>query len=492
MNKKENRNVNSFDLFSPLLEAFAELFKIGFEVVTKLILSLLTKKIFNRKNTNTYIRLNSEMLYERKQTDDPEDLGWSINYGLPYKLKYFHPELHTFIIGASGWGKTNLLNILQENSLKKKRPMIFIDPKGGISSINDFKRKCKAHGQKYYIFSEHYGESNRFNPIANLNQSQIVQMIMRSFDWGDRPNVYYLKCAEDALNQSVKFLKGKGTTFGLWDVYDELKEKHNTDDAKGLIVQLQLILDSDFGHLFKKAPNSEMVTLRSAWEEGSCIYIGVPTQGYSSLAKTIGKFFISELQSLSNYIEATSENQEASLKKSMSVFLDEAGSLLYPDFLDLANKCRSSGINLTLAMQSYSDMEAIAGSEILMKQLMDCISNVFVQKQTNSDNAEKLASALGTYLSEKKTVMTEAGSDSSRGSTREAYEYLCHPDIIKSINIGQAILLTHNPKDIHLLNIRNAKMGMVELKKKEERKLPIAKPIVEKSFSKKFGGKNAQ
>lgn len=463
MSKKEN--TNSFDLFSPLLEAFTELFKMGSEVVTKSFVSFLVKRIPLKKDSNTYLRLKPEMLNDRKQTVDTDDLGWSINYELPYRLKYFHPELHTFIIGASGWGKTNLLNILQENSLKNNKAMIFFDPKGGISSINDFKRKCKTKGQKYYIFSDHYADSNHFNQITNLNQSQIVQMIMRSFDWGERPNVYYLKCAEDALNQSVKLLRGKKNPFGLWEVLLELKTNHNTKEVKGLIVQLQLILDSDFGHLFKLIDQDKMVTLKRAWEEKACVYIGVPTQGYSSLAKTIGKFFISELQALSNHIEATAENQEEALGKSMSIFIDEAGSLLYPDFIDFANKCRSSGINLTLAMQSYSDMEAIAGTETLMKQLMDCISNVFVQKQTNSDNAEKLASALGTYLSEKKTVMTESGSDSNKGSTREAYEYLCHPDMIKSINIGQAILLTHNPKDIHLLNIRNAQMGKTDEKK---------------------------
>jgi type IV secretory pathway VirB4 component len=34
---------------------------------------------------------------------------------------------HTFIAGASGFGKTNLISILQEHSLRKNKPIIFID-----------------------------------------------------------------------------------------------------------------------------------------------------------------------------------------------------------------------------------------------------------------------------------------------------------------------------------------------------------------------------
>ena len=76
---------------------------------------------------------------------------------------------------------------------------------------------------------------------------------------------------------------------------------------------------------------------------------------------------------------------------------------------------------------------------------------------TNSDNAEKLASSIGTYLNQKTTSATENGSESGRGTMREGYEYFCHPDMIKAINIGQSILLTHGPKDIQLLNLRDAR-----------------------------------
>jgi len=210
------------------------------------------------------------------------------------------------------------------------------------------------------------------------------------------------------------------------------------------------------------------MNLTKAWEQGYCVYIGISTMGYQTLAQTIGKMFVSELQILAHNIGIHFEDQREAIKRSIGVFIDEAASVLFSDFIDLANKARSSGVCLTVATQSYSDMEMIGGSSTLMKQLMESFSTWFVQRQLDAENAEKLASIFGTHISEKKTVMTESGAESGKGSLREAYEFICHPEILKSLHVGQSILLTMNPKDVHLLNIRNAKA--TQQNKEEDKK----------------------
>ena len=169
------------------------------------------------------------------------------------------------------------------------------------------------------------------------------------------------------------------------------------------------------------------------------------------------------------------------MEQSLGLFIDEAGSVLFPNFLDLVNKCRSSGINVYTAVQSYSDMKMVGNSETFMEQLCESYSSWFIQRQTNSDNAEKLASSIGTYLNQKTTSATENGSESGRGTMREGYEYFCHPDIIKGINIGQSILLTHGPKDIQLLNLRDARNSIAfqaqSETQKDESKDPVQKTL---------------
>jgi hypothetical protein len=307
----------------------------------------------------------------------------------------------------------------------------------------------------------------KFNPLAAMDADQALIMIMRSFDWGESPNEYYLNCSRKALKIVLDKLYASNKKFGLHEVYKELEAKHATEETSGLRTQIYLLVHSTFGHLFDVSNEDDAMNFQKAWEEGACLYLGISTMGYGTIARTIGKMFVSELQTLAHNIGVMFDNQEEAIRKSVGVFIDEAGSVLFSDFIDLANKARSSGVNLTIAVQSYSDMEMVSGSETLMKQLMESFSTWFVQRQLNSDNAEKLASIFGTYLSEKKTVMTESGTESSKGSLRDAYEFFTHPDLIKSINIGQALLLTMSPKDIHLLNIRNAKTTQQTEEKKK-------------------------
>ncbi len=486
----KSANVNPLgDMFAPLIQGIGELFQTlitnGSKNLPNLLKGLGSMKI---KLNPSDMKLDLLMLDCERQTWDEEHLGWAVNLERPYPLSYFDPSKNTFIVGASGWGKSNLINILQENCLQKKQAVIFIDPKGSAEAIKNFKKICRYYRRKYYIFSEFDKEASSFNPIADMTNSQRISMIMRSFDWGSKPNAYYLNESQKALDCVLSELSNKDKEFDLHDVYKKLKSEYNKEETSGLLTQLQLLLNSDFGKLFKKSSElgKPSMTLKRAWEDKVCIYIGCSTQGYSTLAKTVGKFFVSEAMNLSYWIGKTFEDSHVAKEYSLGLFIDEAGSVIFPDFLDLVNKCRSSGINVYTAVQSYSDMEMVANSEILMKQFFESYSNWFIQKQTNTENCEKLASACGTFLAQKKTLATESGTESGRGTIREGHEYLCHPDIIKSINIGQTILLEHGPKCLSLINIRDSRKSKTFLEKTEsEKNVPIAS-VEKKQKSKKL------
>jgi len=480
------------DIFTPLIEATAELFQMlitkGSQQLPNLLKGAGHLGMGLKPN---YMRIDTSMLDCERQTIDEAHLGWAINLERPYPLQYFDPSKNTFIIGASGWGKSNLINILQENCLQKKQALIYIDPKGSKEAIKNFKKLCRHYGRKYYIFSEFDKEAKSFNPIADMTNSQRISMIMRSFDWGKKPNQYYLNESQKALEEVLTSLSAKKEDFDLHDVYAKLKLEHNKEETSGLLTQLQLLLNSDFGKLFRKslANGKPAMTLKRAWEEKTCIYIGCSTQGYATLAKTVGKLFVSEAMNLSYWIGKTFEDSHEAQKRPIGLFIDEAGSVLFPDFLDLVNKCRSSGINVYTAVQSYSDVEMIGHSEVLMKQLFESYSNWFIQRQTHTENAEKLASACGTYLAEKTTIATEDGSESGRGTIRTGHEYLCHPDILKNINIGQSVLLEHGKKCLVVLNIRDARNSKALKEISDEQKTaPIAMKETRTSQLRKMKG----
>lgn len=467
---KANENLSSVsgDLFSPIVEIFVHAITLAITSFTNLLAGGLVFE--GRENKmRKYQTFSVEMLDDRTKTNKESDLGWSISYGLSYPLEFLKTHLHTFIIGASGWGKSNLINILMLYCLRRDQGIIFIDPKGSRESITNFKNLCRNKRKTYHIFSEFDHEAKCFNPLKNQNPTQATITLMRSFDWGDRPNQFYLnKSSEALLNIFIKLEKFKITP-SIPLVYRMLKLYYkDAEEVSGLLTQLQLLVYSPFGRLLEDKCNSAM-NLRKARDTGACLYIGVSSQGYGYVARTLAKMFVSEAMNLSHSIGIEYEDSHDAIKKSVGLFIDEAGSILFPDFIDLANKARSSGINLYLAVQSYSDMKMVAKTETLMEQFMECFGNWFIQRQTNPKNAEELANAFGTYSVKKKTEQTDNGQTSGKGSLSEGNAYFISPNIIKAINPGQSILLTHDPVELNLINIRDIR-GAKEFKSLPEQK----------------------
>lgn len=227
----------------------------------------------------------------------------------------------------------------------------------------------------------------------------------------------------------------------------------------GLIAKIEAILESDFGKILNS--DNEGLTLSKVREERACLYIGLSTQGYGETAMAVGKLFLGELlfnsyKTLSNEIDP-----KAGLKNPISVYFDEFGSLVTPEFIELQNKCRGAGIELTLAVQTASDIDRINSD--LTKQIIENSGNLFVLKQRMADSAKFFAESIGTVISKKQTFRIENGEQMESGSEREVHELIVHSDIIKNLNIGQCVLLRQGPTRLNLLNIRNRSMD--DLKK---------------------------
>lgn len=285
-----NKSNQGADFLTPLMEGFTELFQSFAQMLIGFIGDRIQNFIKLNFSIKNEMKIEPKMLENNKQTTNSDHLGYSVNQDGCYKLSYLRPEMHTFIIGASGWGKTNLINILMENHLKNNRPVIFIDPKGTKEAITQFRSLCAKYERKFHIFSPYYPEVMRFNPFESMNSDQAMIMIMRSFDWGEAPNEYYLNQSREALKKTLDKLYQGGTRFGLHDIYKNLETDFNTKETSGLRSHLLLLTKSVYGHLFDIQDTKQTMSIKKAWEERTCIYVGISTLGYGTIARTIGKF----------------------------------------------------------------------------------------------------------------------------------------------------------------------------------------------------------
>lgn len=444
MSSSKKPQNNSIDLITPFADALDELIKALIQAVT-LILVNLGRFIFSSKNADK--KITRKQQGSKKTTVTLGSLGVDTANNKTIMLNEVDFRRHTFITGASGYGKTNLINILIENALANNKAAIFFDPKGDVHTIETFKESCNKFNKKAYIFSEYYPNSCQLNPVLEGSINQITDRIMRAFDWSEP---YYRDASRRSLTQALKKLDFERVPFTLATIFDELVKMESKENV-GLISKIEAILVSDFGKILL-ASGENALTLSKVREEGACLYIGLSTQGYGETARAIGKIFLGELlynsyKSVSNLVSINH-----GLKNPISVTFDEFGSLVTTDFIELLNKCRSAGIELTMAVQSNFDIDAV--SPTLTKQIIENCSNIFILKQRVDESASFFAEACGTLVSEKYTQVTEDGEKGAKGSVREVNELIVHPDIIKKLNPGQCILLRQGPVKINLINIR--------------------------------------
>lgn len=450
--KNKQRNSDHLDIVTPLAEAIQALMFILAEALVELIKFLY--KYYKAKSLPVR-KIEQKELKVIKTTNESHHLGYSINRRKALDLENLNFSKHSLIVGAAGFGKTNLISILQEQSLRDGKPIVFFDPKGDLEALLTFKAICEKYNRKCYIFSEHYADSIKLNPLKLGSTNQITDRIISAFDWSEP---YYKDLCQHVLFEIIDDLKKSNIEISLSSIIDLYKEKYKTDKTIGLLTKLQNINSTDFGKILVQ--DNETKTLTDIRTEKACLYIGLSTQGYGETAMAIGKIFLGELLYNSYHQLTISPNSHHSIKNSITVFFDEFGSLVTPRFIELQNKCRGAGIQLVLAIQSPSDIDRIHPK--LTEQIIENVSNIFIFKQRVEYGASLLANSIGTISSTKQTYKIERGSRQDTGSEREVNELLCHPDVIKNLKVGQCVLLRHNPTTLDLINIRKRENVLFE------------------------------
>ncbi|MBL6988679.1 MAG: TraM recognition domain-containing protein [Bacteriovoracaceae bacterium] len=298
----------------------------------------------------------------------------------------------------------------------------------------------------------------------------------------------------------VEINKAKGENKVV--LQDELKGLYKTilgyqeqkKELVGLINQLERINHSSFGKLFNVSKN-DALTITKIRKEKACLYIGLPTQGFGDIARSVGKIFLGELLYHSDLYQTIYADSHISINNPLSVYFDETGSIIVPDFIELLNKCRSSGVQCTTCIQSISDLDRV--SENIKEAIIESTSsNLIIFKQAVSRNAEFLSSLIGTFESTKETNVMEDGEIQTKGSTRDVQKFFCSPNLFKRMPVGKGILVRWNPFRVELVNFRDTRKSMVfkEIQRSVDQKMEAtvskADEISKKTSPQSSGGKN--
>ena len=424
---------------------------------------------------------------------------------------------HTQIIGGSGAGKTNLLKVMLEDRIAKGHAIIFFDFKGEVDLIDWMAGATQHYGRRDDLAMISMADpktSYAYNPISLGTETEISSQIMNAFTWSES---FYKNSAENALLIILKAFCYQrdigGKAFNLGDLYQFLTDPsfrmdivsaisllnypdmfradlkriceelstNKKENYLSLITQISKILNSSAGEIVAhKIGKDEEFNLKEAMSSGKITYFMMNNLKLKETASIMGKMILQDLMKTVGNIYDNRNYQ----RNPVTLIIDEFASFATPDFGEFIEKARGAGISIVVTYQSRKSLDHIEQS--LALKMNENTANKVVFQVQDSEDVEWFCSLLGTKKTTKETHQAEDGffGDTKTGmkSVREVEEYVIHPNEIKKLKLGQALLYCSKVDPHHvLMNIKGAN----EFEGRYERK-PRVSPFDETVLLKKI------
>ena len=392
---------------------------------------------------------------------------------------------HLQILGMTGTGKTTsvFLPLIYQDALKN-RPIIIIDAKGEMEIINQLNAMLESIGclDKFMLFSLVYKDlSCTYNPLyTGKNDPQIV--IDAFFNNFEDDNSFFREMSKTLFSNAFYILHSLNKPFTPMDVYCYLNNEACRCETNNKIKQ-----GNDQGILHLKMLNQVMsdltdqyrgwkhviagfnnyllnhsdpllneddsdIILTDAILQRKIIYFQLPTNAFPIQAVSIAKMIQANLRYISSLIQTGQMPKDILV----SVIIDEYSSFAEESFVEVLNKARSSGMMVTLAHQSLSDLKCI--SETFMKRIDENTLNKIYFKQTDPDLCELIAKSIGTYRKIEKTYKMTGGKYGNQihigdSSNRVVNEFHFPPDKVKNLyKVGQGYFICRTDNSYKCVN----------------------------------------
>lgn len=373
---------------------------------------------------------------------------------------------HLQILGMTGTGKTAgiFLPLIYQDALKN-RPVIILDAKGELSSIDQLNAMLGqiGRGGDLLLFSlVHKEQSCTYNPlyVGECDPQIIIDSFFNNFK---DDNSFYWETAKTIFTNTFYVLYSLERPFTPMDVYAYL-----TNNACRSEINRQIKPTNQKGFLHLKLLNTLIERLTAqykGWEhvvtgfnnyllahrddilndddsdiiltdvirQRKIVYFQLPTNAYPIQAVSIARMVQANLRYISSLIQIGQIPKDILV----SVIIDEYASFAEESFVEVLNKARSSGMMVTIAHQSLSDLKAI--SETFMKRIDENTLNKIYLKQTDPELCELIAKSMGTYIKEEKTYRMSGGNfgnqiHSGESSNRLVNEFYFPPDKVKNLH----------------------------------------------------------
>jgi conjugal transfer pilus assembly protein TraD len=214
---------------------------------------------------------------------------------------------------------------------------------------------------------------------------------------------------------------------------------------RGLQTRLAVVTESHTGAYLLPpgaAHGAPEIDLRAALSGPEVVVFSLNSSRYGRLASQIGTLVVQDLVAASGDRLARATGGRA-LDRAV-IGIDEFSALGAEHVIALLARGRESGLCVLLATQELADLERAAPG--LRDQVLGVTAIKIAHRQDVPDSAHTIAQMAGT---EKRWDETHqigrrllGGYETGRGTRRQVEQFIVHPNEIKSLRTGEAVVIS--------------------------------------------------
>jgi conjugal transfer pilus assembly protein TraD len=383
--------------------------------------------------------------------------------GRPLLLSEAQLSAHGLILGASGAGKTTtLLRILTEHVLRGG-PVVAIDMKGSPAFARELQAASAAAGRPFRCWTP--DGPDHWNPLQHGNATELKDKLISTERFTEP---HYQRAAERYTQTALQVLHdihpGQAPTLAeVVDLMDPARlsgvlrrlpreraeriqdyvasmTQDQLSAVRGLGTRLAIISESHTGP-YLVPPAGRAIDLRSALNGDEIVVFSLNSSIYGKLSAQLGTLAIQDL------IAASGHRLSAPGRQAL-IGIDEFSALGADNLIALLARGRESGDSVLLATQELSDLDRAGRG--FRDQVLGVTAIKIIHRQEVHSSARTIADMIGLRKVWEPTYQIGRGPlgthSTSRGTRREVERHVVHPDVIKSLRTGEAVVTTKIPQ----------------------------------------------
>ena len=382
---------------------------------------------------------------------------------------------HGLIVGASGSGKTTSLLTILVGAIERGHAVVAIDLKGSPTFANTLHAAANTAGRPFHLWTP--DGPGHWNPLAIGNPTELKDKLISTESWSEphyqRAAERYLQTAlqvielrepdeRPSLERVVTMLEPKRLAASLGHLpadrakrVSEYLSGLSSDQRSaisGLTTRLAVISESHTGcYLEPNGPAT--IDLATAMNEKHVVVFSLNASAYGKLSAQLAALILQDLTLVAGH-RLNDPDREL-----VFVAVDEFSALDHSNILGLFSRARDAKLSILLSTQELADLHITPG---LQDQILGSSSLTLAHRQNVPSSAETIAKLTGTQTTWEHTWQTDAPTgllsiltgkpgatkETGLGTKREVEQFRVHPNVIKELPTGHAILITRIPRTI--------------------------------------------